>query len=275
MEAAARLCIIGGLPRAGTRNLADLCNAHPEIRIHGEIRMREGLAGIQESLEMLEKYHRDSGRSYDKFMAERAGIVMALYAMYSKAPGAAFGQSDLKSGVVGFKSPRIFNQWKRLVKLFGDFEAPRVAFFCCRNIDENYLSHHTLGWKTDPKSYLENLRNWLRHALEFGEWARGSRRGWEILPVHLNEYIASEDKGSWLVDRVYRHLVSGVTAEKAESYIAGTRNRNATLRAAGKPRREQLTDDERRAFEKAGETHALVRQLNELMGVDVKVFSDE
>lgn len=100
MEARQQYCLIGGLPRAGTSQFADLINQHPRCLIKGEVNPR--------SFQMIGKLlkaadHDHQGKYFERaYFKSRSLGAMNMVASICKGNHVPFG-SYLQ--VLGFKSP--------------------------------------------------------------------------------------------------------------------------------------------------------------------------
>lgn len=270
----ARLCIIGGYQRSGTRNFADLCQAHSRVRLFGEV-SRYAWPNVRATLKEIGDYHkRTAGKREGRFERSRHMIALNILAMHAKTPTPGFNIEDFERCTVGFKTPRIEWFWKDLIDLFGSMNGRKVFLYSCRTVEEVFLSRASLGWSDNVQSFLAKLKNSLASILDFQEHlSRKDAGGWTIRALHLNSYIASEDRGRWLVDHLYSLVAPEVTADEAASYAAGTANRNATVKVTGQDRRRTLTSEEREEFEQDRELRDFLARFNETFSVQVRVFS--
>ena len=264
------LCVIGGLPRGGTRNFADLASAHPDVRLFGEVH-RNGVAAATRALKAVEKFQKASdARGQAAFLARKHHIALALLALHSKMPKPYGSESGRYSGVFGFKTPGIELQFDKVAALTEGFER-RVFFFCCRNLDDNYLSLASLGWRSDVGHYLRTVKKHLGAVLAMHELSQRNG-GWTVRPLYLDSYIASEDKAAWLIEHMFEPLGLPLTTGDVVGFIERTTNRNSTLSKTGQDRRQELTLEERRTFEKAADVESLLARFNAALGTNVRIL---
>ncbi len=269
----ARLCIVGGYQRSGTRNFADLCNAHPEISLFGEVGLR-AFPPIRKRLKELAAYHEATRQSGAVNFAKRKHLIaLSLLAMHANKPRIGFSELDFKKGLVGFKTPRIEWEWQQLSKMFDTLSEPKVFFYCCRTPEEVYLSTATLGWTKNVSGFARDLKLSLQKVLEFQAWSKKSSRQWLVRPLHLNAYIQSTDKARWLADNLFCYVAPETGLEEIAQFISETDNRNSTLRAIGQERRTTLTPEERAEFESDRELEELLDQLNSTFDLNVRLLA--
>lgn len=269
----ASLCIIGGYQRSGTRNFADLCNAHPDISLLGEVGLR-AFPPIRKRLTDLAEYHRATrATGPEKFARRKHLLALSLLAMHANRPRIGFSEKDFKRGVVGLKTPRIEWEWQQLTEMFDTLSEPKIFFYCCRTPQEVYLSTATLGWTKHASGFLRDFKRSLKSVLEFEEWSRRGDHGWVVRPLHLNAYIASSAKAQWLADNLFRFVAPDSALEEIEEFAARTRNRNATLRATGEDRRSVLTPKELAEFEADDELKTYLDRFNSTFALDVQVLA--
>lgn len=271
----ARLCIIGGYQRSGTRNFADLCAAHPDISLFGEV-SRNAFPLIKKHLKNLSEYHISTrDRGLELFQRKKHVLALSLLAMHAKRPRIGFSEEDFRRLRVGFTTPRVEWHWRDIVKMFDTMEYSKVFFYSCRTTEETYFSASTLGWTKGVPAFSKYMKRSLAAVLEFDNWSRQSESGWTVRPLHLNGYTASNNKGRWLKENIFKYIDPELTEEEAEGYAAQTLNRNATVKATGQERRMELSTDERAEFVADKELHALLAQLNETFDLQVRMFSDQ
>ncbi|KPP83274.1 MAG: hypothetical protein HLUCCA04_04120 [Oceanicaulis sp. HLUCCA04] len=274
-----KLCIIGGSPRSGTRNFADLVSSHPDAQLFGEVG-HYALPNVKRVLNEMSAYHaeeeerrtlRGRGRSKN-FTPHR--VALTLTGMYAKSPQLPFNFNALTpTQVVGFKTPQIEKRWRLMHELYGGFENERYFFFCIRNLDQNFLSLHSRGWRKDVEEYVERLLPLLRSIVKFKTWNDKKGGGWHIHLLHLNAFIDSVSHEDWLFDRVYRPLFGDEAREAAAQAVANTGNRNSTLNVTGKPARAELTDEERHFLNKNADLRAAVERLNAAFRIDLPIIT--
>ena len=267
------LCVVGGMPRGGTRNFADLANAHATVRLFGELQKNATRAAKKMSAMIANVHEQGNPRGVKFLQGRRPHIALTLLAMCAKNPQPFYGGHAASGGVLGFKKPKIERLFDEVDALLGALADRKVLYFCCRNLDQNYLSMHSLGWRENPEHYFRHIRKSLTAILEVSARSREGN-GWLVRPLYLDAYIRAENPAGWLVENLYGPLGLDVSEDAAKSYIDRTENRNATSRKEGVVRRKQLTDEERREFEAATEIRELVERVNVDFGIDLKMLGD-
>ncbi|AZU04675.1 hypothetical protein X907_2154 [Glycocaulis alkaliphilus] len=274
-----KLCIIGGSPRSGTRNFADLISAHPDTQLFGEVG-HYALPKVKGALEEMAAYHAEEtsrrtlrGRGRQKKFASHR-VALTLTGMYAKSPQMPFNFNALTSRhVVGFKTPQIEKRWRLMNELYGEFENERHFFFCIRNLDQNFLSLHSRGWRKDVEEYVERLLPLLQSIVKFKAWNESKDGGWQIHLLHLNAFLDAASREDWLFDRVYRPLFGGDARQPAAQALASTSNRNSTLNVTGKPARSELTDEEQNFLTNSAELKEAVERFNAAFNTDLPILT--
>lgn len=278
--AGATLCIIGGSPRSGTRNFTDLANAHSQISLFGEVGNR-ALTATNEAMAELEAYHAGEiavraakGKNARARKYAPHEMLLSLLAMHAKTPVTPFNPESFEEGVVGFKTPQIERQWRVFTRMLDGFNSPKTFFFCMRNIDQNYLSLHSCGWRKDFSEYSTRLKPLFESLLEFKRWNDSGDGEWRINVLHLDDYLASDDKPAWLSKKFFGVIAPETSNSEIDDFIGSVTNRNSTERLTGEERRKSLTDEERSAIRNAGDVRRLLEQINETFDVNIGMLSE-
>ena len=262
------------MPRGGTRNFADLANAHPNISLFGELQ-GNALPAVAAAMEGLETVHNlGNPRGLERFQARKHHIALTLLALHSKNPRPHLDNDSYEAGVVGFKTPNIEKEFLNIDTLLAGFGERRVFFYCCRHLDQNYLSLKSLGWRENTEHYFRGIHFSLKNARKIYKAAR-KRKDWKFHVLHLDSYIGSPDKANWLIDNLYGHLGVETDPLQVAGYVESTVNRNATERKIGSERRKALTQEEREEFENAHEIRKLLDEVNNEWGTSLRMVGTE
>ena len=140
------ILIIGGFPRAGTRQFTDILNFHPNVDIRGEMH-RAHFTHLAKWLTYNDKSHGALGLK-ERYLQYR--ILTGLNSLVGMGRGenAPFTLEQFKNGFCGFKCPMVEVEWKRIKRILprdvGNQELPNwepIRFlFCTRTISQAFLS---------------------------------------------------------------------------------------------------------------------------------------
>lgn len=214
-----KLVIIGGFPRAGTRNFADIMNFHDEFIIQGEIHTNV-LRAISELFQAADISHFGK-RTERAYLNRRAAAALEIYRLMSKTNSDPI-EFDFSANFLGFKQPFIERQHKCLAAIFSRDHKECVFFFCLRNIFDNFLSlHSAFNYTTDK--YARALRQSIS-ALKEMEQSSFFR----VHPLWLDDYIETKRKADWLRLRVFEPVGICPSDEWLEECLGKTTNRNKT-----------------------------------------------
>jgi hypothetical protein len=223
-----KVCIIGGFPRAGTRQFTDIMNEDNNISIRGEVHYRSFRA-LSKVFQFADMEH-DGKWSFKEYSKNRTLSVLNGIAGINKGFNTPF---DSSKHYLGFKSPRIEVRKKILDSLF---KTKIHFFFCARNIIDNYLSNYSV-FNTTPRKFIQQTVNSIN---KFIEICKDDKYDENIL--YLDDFIESKNKGIWLKNNIFSKLPDcDVDHQKCESYYNSTTNRNATV-AVGKKRIKSFND---------------------------------
>jgi len=229
------IVVIGGFPRSGTRQFADIMNGHPECTIQGEIE--------SDSLRTLSKLVIDAdsylgkGRTQKAYIARRLRFVLETYRMVSKTSSEPlvwdFGKQNL-----GFKKPYAEYFHKELDALFSPSVDRLKLFICVRNIEKNFLSL--------SGAFGYSIERFKKGIIDTNEslCAISKNNFFEVYPLHLDAFIEKSDdeKGNWLIQSVFSKLNLDIAPKNAAEIYLKTMNRNKT---PAEKKRGPITDAER------------------------------
>lgn len=251
------VCIVGGFPRAGTRQFTDILNKHSEIAVKGEYYpklVRLLLKAFEGADEVNE--NRWTNENYNKW---RMRSALNAYAALSKGSNSPFDFKMLK--VAGFKSPRAELNFYELKKLIGFNEV--VFFYCLRNVKDNFLSENST-FNVGVEDYVEKTIGSMRAAIDISEVS-----GVAFYILNLDDYISTEEKESWLNDNIFSRLnVSSLSEGDISNFLGKVKNTNATLNQ-GKVRRYELSDEEYKCIYENKELISLNKVFLERFGSEI------
>ncbi len=227
---------IGGFPRSGTRQFADIMNGHPSCIIQGEIE-NDSLSSlayfVSESDRLL-----GTGRTRSAYIARRLQFVLETYRMVSKTNSEPLNW-DFDQKNLGFKKPCVEHFHEELDALFAPSVHRIKLFICLRSIEKNYLSLSGAFGYTMEK-FKQGIIKTDRALVEISK-----NNLFEVYPLHLDGFIRKNDdeKGDWLVQNIFSKLNLDTAPEKAAEIYLKTRNRNKTPE---EKKRSAITEAERK-----------------------------
>lgn len=251
------VAIIGGFPRAGTRQFTDILNAHPKVEIKGECfpKVLTLTAGLFKSADF-----KHAGRwGEDKYKEWRLRSALNAYAGLSKGSNSPYNFGKLD--VVGFKSPRVEVVYEDIASLFHENEIK--FFYCVRSCEENYLSENsTFGVSVEDyiSSTVKSLESFFR--------MREDKR-FSCTAISLDDFLLSPDRASYIENFLFGPLERvSLSKEEVLTFVESTKNINATV-ASGKVRRQKLTKEESLALNGNVELGLLAKKFEELARVRI------
>ncbi|MCH7628500.1 hypothetical protein [Novosphingobium percolationis] len=227
--------VLCGMPRCGTRQFADFLNRHHDVCIQGEIR-HALLRPLRDMMAAGDAAY-PQGYASNYFQRKRAQAVVELFASFSKArrvmkPKATFH---------GFKTPQIESHHKRIDQIVGTSFATTAYLYCIRNVADCYLSLVEMPWFTDgPNAYIDKYIESLETAIELRHASLRTGARASIGVLNLDDFIACDDKPTWLARRLFHPLTIPASDEWIKEIAETTDNRNATERATGTRRAKVL-----------------------------------
>ncbi len=234
-----QIVIVGGFPRAGTRQFTDIFNNHPEICIKGEC-WPKSFKMLANTFAQADIDHKGK-RTENKYFGERIYSALNAYAFISKGTNKPFNFTNKK--FLGFKKPRIEIHLNSIDKLFGN-HSKIIFFYCIRNLRDNFLSENSM-FNISAERFVERTQKSLDALNEIMR-----RPNYNFHIISLDEFIQSEDKGSWLSDNLFSKLpINNLNALNCQNYLVNTSNRNATI-AKGKHRKTTLSEEFSQFFNK-------------------------
>ncbi|MCC5976134.1 MAG: hypothetical protein JJT81_19075 [Rubellimicrobium sp.] len=214
-----QLVIVGGFPRAGTRQFTDLLNQHDDIALQGEIH-RPVFQAMSKMFRLADEHHAGT-RTAKSYSGRRQMAALEIYRLMSKS-NAQPKEFDYSMGFLGFKQPLIERDWKPIRRIFQP-DHEDCHFFCCiRNMYDNYLSlHSAFDWDT------------LRYKAAIGAGIEGLQRMmadpfFKVHPLPLDDYIGSGQKGDWARRHLFDPLGISAGPDWYDGCVERTRNRNKT-----------------------------------------------
>lgn len=249
-----KVCIIGGMPRAGTRQFTDILNKLDRVHIKGEVYRQS----FNEACSLVSKANRDhAGRwSEPSYLKARLKTVLNIIAGISKGSNTPFAFDGLE--IVGFKCPRIEIDKDTIDCLFRNDVERLYFFYCIRNIKDNYLSEKS-NFSVSIERYVDRTVLSIRKLLEIH-----GDRVYKLQLLNLDDFISMKEKTLFIQNTIFQFLGDlDIEDNHCEELYKATTNRNAT-KNVGKQRLTTLTDREKEFF-------ASHRGLNETL----RLFEDK
>ncbi len=234
MKTPYQYCFMGGFPRAGTRQFADILNKSNLFHLKGEVYNRS-FRRLKDLLEQGDMDHKGrwSEESYFKY---RTISAFQMGAAISKGSNASFSVTNAQQ-IIGFKSPRI-ERHKGILDTMVAYESkPILFYYCVRNIQENFLSlKSTFGVTVEDfvKDTIESLEMYFVLLQD---------EKYDVKLLNLDGFIKDENKGNWIKNNIFSNVISQLDDDECEGMLKKTTNRNATV-AHGKKRLTELSDEE-------------------------------
>ncbi|MDR5860829.1 hypothetical protein FZZ93_15215 [Halomonas eurihalina] len=251
------ICIIGGFPRAGTRQFTDILNNHDNASIKGEFYPKV-ISSLLNVFQIADKINagRWTGDNYRKW---RMMSALNAYAAFSKGSNSPFDFQGLK--VAGFKCPRAENNFLEIKEVIG-FE--RVVFFyCVRNVKESFLSENS-SFGVSVEDYVSKTTESMRSGLAVSE-----NENVDFQVLSLDEFLCAHDKTSWVIDNMlskFREL--SFDEHDVRNILGKVENTNATERH-GKKRRTRMTREECEFFNESSEFLRLAKLFEDKYKIKV------
>lgn len=224
--------LVGGFPRAGTRQTTDILNLHPKVQLQGEIPAKI-VSSVAKLVNQVDVAH--EGTQYDaSYQKRRQEFIfdMLRHVCKSKplAPAWDWGRPHL-----GFKKPYLESEKRSLEMLFG--RMGRIRFvFCLRDVGENYLSMSS-AFGTEAEQHARRTVRALRY------WHRlVNDSAYTVVPMYLSDFVSASDRGEWVAQNLFEPLEIDVTIDQARAMVTKTKNKNKT---PDELRRREISDEDR------------------------------
>ncbi|MFQ6554031.1 hypothetical protein AAD018_016945 [Aestuariibius insulae] len=251
-----RIVIIGGFPRAGTRQFCNLVNHVPGCRIQGEMDPTSYKMLAQFVQTVDENY---VGRRMEKGYAKRRNeAVIEAYRLFSKTSrNDKVDWGDLK--VVGLKKPLIERSYQDTKALFGPSNRSVTHFYCLRNIYSNFNSlagafDYTIPhYKTRLSASISGLQKMVEDDF------------FDIRPLHLDGFVTS-DGPQWVQEKLYAPIGLEQSREEASLAIEQTTGSNRT---PDQKRRPGITASEAGELKSDKDFIAKIRWLEEYFDISL------
>lgn len=213
------LVIIGGFPRSGTRQFADIMNYHDEFIIQGEIHSKV-FTKISELLTLADQLHYEK-RTEKSFFERRSVVAYEMYRLLSKTNSQPLIY-DYRKKFLGLKQPLIEAQFREIKNIFSKDHQNCNFYVCLRNMFDNFLSLNS-AFDYDTKRYAIAINKSIvsLRAMDDDEF-------FSIYPLDLDNFIISEDKVSWIQQYIFEPLNFEASDEFAQSCLQNVGNRNKT-----------------------------------------------
>ena len=225
--------MIGGFPRAGTRNFCDVVNASPVCKLEGEFE-NSAYTQLADLVDAIDRKY--AGRWMEKgFQERRLTSILKTYSLFSKTRKCEEPDWD-KLQVAGFKKPFIETLHGATRTLFEPEVSQLVQFYCVRNVFDTFNSlAGAFGYSVEQ--YNEGIRQSVDSLIALQKDAF-----FKFRPLSLDDYVASEDKPRWIKEHLFDVIGVATDIEECSAYLHTVTNRNRTPRGR---RRAGITDRER------------------------------
>ncbi|KIC44990.1 hypothetical protein RA28_10820 [Ruegeria sp. ANG-S4] len=232
-----KIVIIGGFPRAGTRQFCNLVNYVPGCNIQGE--MDAGpyahLAELVRETDRIHKGKTEGGGliARKNYFDRRTEAVFESYRLFSKSRKNTRPNWD-EVTITGLKKPLVELSYRHTKALFQPSHESVLHFYCLRRVYPNFNS---LAGAFDytVSHYIKRLSESIVGLQEMAE-----DDFFEVRPLFLDEFIKS-DGPAWVQKNLYDPMGVSMPREEIERAIEKTRGSNRTpdeKRRAGTTRRE-------------------------------------
>ncbi len=229
-----KVCIIGGMPRSGTRQFADILNRLDYVTIKGEV-YTNSFKSIPGFITSANNDH-DGKWTEPSYLKNRLKTILNIIAGISKGSNAPFNFNNCD--ISGFKCPYIEIQKNTIDFLFKE-EVDKVYFFyCSRNIKDNFLSYKS-NFGISVKNYVDKTIISIRSLLKMSNDTM-----YRVKILNLDDFIRTKNKGVFIKDNIFDFLeIEHVSEDECNLIYTDTTNRNAT-ESVGKARLTALTNFE-------------------------------
>lgn len=212
--------------RSGTRNTANVLNAHEHVKLFGE--MPTGITkALFSLLTTVDRTYAKKDYHRELWAAKKAEFLFAAFDHIGKAPRAP---ADAKPAAryVGHKTPHhelLFDEYESHC---GSVGLAPVYFYCARDPRGCWRSYKSMPWNTrtlegflaEYEASYRQLDAMLEHCPE------------RVHVVKLNGLMAAEDQVEWYARTLFAPLGLNMSDTLAAE-IATLRNNNATVRVTG------------------------------------------
>jgi len=251
-----RIAIIGGFPRAGTRQFCNLVNLVPDCSIQGEMHTH-AYNLFAEFVQEIDKTY--EGRWMGEGYAERrAEAVLEAYRLFSKTNRNDGVDWNLLK-VAGLKKPLAEIAHNQTKLLFGPSRRSITYFYCLRGIHSNFNSLAGAFDYTVPH-YKKRISASISGLQEMTDDAF-----FDIRPLHLEGFINS-DGAQWVHEKLFEPIGLNMTREETSDAIERTSGSNRT---PDQKRRPGVTQEEVKALDSDKDFTEKVRWLEDFFSVSL------
>jgi hypothetical protein len=265
MDSATIYTVICGMPRCGTRQFTDFLSKDERICIQGEI--KTSLIPYMRDLLLRADSEYDSGKQQKYFSRKRLEAVIQLFSLFSKGAKAFKPSASLH----GFKTPNAELCYKELFSMILPSVDRLVFFYCIRNIKDCFLSLSAMPWfNRTPEQFIDRYIKSLKTAIKINKKTKKESSKTSIYTLHLDDFIAAEDKAHWLISKLYAPIGIDLPLARATDYIEKTGNRNSTVRMIGTKRETELAPDINAFFQtKKEKVNTIIAEFNTVFGTNL------
>lgn len=227
--------IVCGMGRSGTRNAADILNAHPRIRIHGEIPDPLSCAAFA-LLDAADEHYASQARggndarktknrkNLEGWDSIKGDMLMTVFGFMSKR-GTGVLEKFKKFKYVGHKSTKAEFYFSRYEKHFKDAGLKPRYVYCARNAEACWRSHKAMTWNKRP-----NVRAFAaEYAESFAQLDRMRNAAPDRVRVLvLDDIIASPDKIEFYQKKLFDWLGLDLPPDVVEK-LRNVKNSNSSI----------------------------------------------
>ena len=265
MDTATIYSVICGMPRCGTRQFTDFLSKDERICIQGEI--KTSLIPYMHDLLLRADSEYDSGKQQKYFNRKRYDAVIQLFSLFSKGAKAVKPSASLH----GFKTPNAELCYKELCSMILPSVDRLIFFYCIRHIKDCFLSLSAMPWfNRTPEQFIARYIKSLKTAIKINQKTKKERSKISIYILHLDDFIAAEDKARWLISKLYDPIGINLPLARATDYIETTGNRNSTARMIGTKRETELAPGINAFFQTQKEkVNTMIAEFNTVFGTNL------
>lgn len=207
--------IVGGFPRAGTRQFADILNSSGYACLQGEV-SRPAYAALANFIEVTSRGHRNEKRK-NAFDQRRLPLILDNIRAISKVNKEPIAW-NFAVPFLGFKCPHIEIYKVSTDSLFQCENSDITFMACLRNFKQNFLSLKSM-FEWDIDRYINKTTASISALIEMQNDPH-----YNFIPLSLDEFIASQEKGDWISKHMFDPL--GVSIDPTDCYAVFLRTKN-------------------------------------------------
>ncbi len=271
-----KLLLIGGMPRSGTRFMANVLNNIDDYNIQGEI-----IGKVIEDIKSLDRKVVEWRKEYDKNMEvfDRKELVMSILPAIIKNPKSPVKIEFCSDMVQGIKHPRIERHWEWLTEIFQENKLGLI--FCCRNFHEAYLSmsaHPNMRKAVQRwKNIGDPLNKWIESLQRYIDINNMKNDNQVLIPFSLSEMISSGNQQLFIYNEIVEPLMKffdlkGISSDDISINV----ERNSSKELTGNERKNELAETEKRDLKQLllnnSNYEDVLNRFNKLSGLSLRII---